>query len=231
MKKKLTEKILAEPLSSYNSNTYNTMISVVQGVSLGGVFYIITIIDFSLINVIKCLVVIYGIALIWHRYSVHNKFITWQLKITDTLIPISFAIVQFFLALSIPKQIYLFSLIYLFYSFFGFLAYNIGLSRLKEPESLRLYLEHFKPEGPIFSKKLLNVICSFYRLSYIFMLLISISCFLITLFNYYLLYLNEDAKTYITVVFNFVIISLLYKYDLRWYLNKQTDVQLRKYNW
>jgi len=109
--------VLHEPITPYSTNAYNTLISVIQGIALAALFYIIneSIVklkpaSFDISFVCRIVLAFLLICLIWHRYIVHDQYIAWRLTVFDTIIPMVFALLQIFLILSIPKSPFLFPL-------------------------------------------------------------------------------------------------------------------------
>ena len=127
------EKILLyEPVATYYADVYNTLISVVQGVALGGFIYVLS----SFIELIrldlkitvhanmlmKAIVIFLIISLIWHRYVMHNQYLVWRIGVWDAIIPMLFAVLQISLALSMNSIECFCCWLSLLY-FLGFFAY------------------------------------------------------------------------------------------------------------
>jgi hypothetical protein len=235
MEKRLTEKALHEPLSNYVAGVYNTLGSVVQGVALGALFYVLTEMQskgrLDLANSVKCVVVVSLIALLWHRYAVHNQFAVWRLEIQDTLIPIGFTVLQLWLALAVPEHVAWFAAALSAISLLGALAYWNTTWRYNKPESLELFREHFSEEDPDFSRDLRDSINSFQKLSILLTFISATVMGELALINFSCDFLDEDGKTYVTVVVAEAIIGLSFRYDLRWWLNHRSGSRISRYVW
>lgn len=235
MERKLTEKALHEPLSNYVASAYNTLASVVQGVALGALFYVVSLLSSSdrldLPNFLKCLVVVGLIALLWHRYAVHNQYVVWRLEVQDTLIPITFAALQFWLTLAVLKDVGWYSASFSAVSLLGALAYCNTVWRYNKHDSLRLFQEHFADEESDFAGELLECINSFQKLSIGLFFLSAFILGCLTAFNFISNCVSSDTKTYITVGVAGGIIFLSFRYDLRWWLNNKSGANICKYLW
>lgn len=112
-----------EAIAPYFADSYNTLLSVVQGVALGALTYnFFTSEKISQLIIAKSIVSFGVICITWHRYVVHTQYIAWRLGFIDTLIPMLFAPLQFWLTWTIPKTIFDFSLAFLFTTILGLLA-------------------------------------------------------------------------------------------------------------
>ncbi|HAG51760.1 MAG: hypothetical protein A2056_00910 [Deltaproteobacteria bacterium GWA2_42_85] len=229
--KKMKEKDLHEPLSPYVSSAYNTLCSVTQGVALGALFYVLSSTkQLTCLIYLKCFVVALLIALLWHRYVVHNQFSVWRLGIPDTLIPIAFAIMQVWLALVVPKSITWFSGVLAIISAIGILAYANTIYGFNKKEAEQLFREHYSEEENDFAEALHYEINSFQKSSWKHMLYSTLLMSFLTSINY-TNWLSEDNKTYITTFFAVIIIALVFWFDLRWWLNNSRSAQIKKYHW
>lgn len=150
--------VLYEPVAPYFTNTYNTLISVVQGVTMG---FLLNMLSnnfeingaFDPVLFTKFLVTFLMGCLLWHRYIVHSQYLAWRLGIIDTIIPMVFALIQVLLITVIPREeaIFFFSFITLFF-FWGAIAYLNAMNNHAKLNKA-LYYEHFRCMGHACSDK------------------------------------------------------------------------------
>lgn len=235
MNERLPEKVLHEPLSNYIAGTYNTLLSVVQGVSLGGVFYVITVLSvknlIGWISIIKIVVVICLIALLWHRYVVHNQFAVWRLEIQDTIIPIIFGTFQFWLVLAILKDVAWFSGALASISMVGVVAYINTVWRYEKSETILLFKEHFKDEEEGFGETLRRSILKYQKVAIGSMAVSMILNGAMTIVNIYCYSLSHVTKELATCVVAISIIIAAFVFDLRWWLKRKAPEAVKQYTW
>lgn len=235
MNARLPKKVLHDPLSNYIASTYNTLLSVVQGVSLGGVFYVITVLSeknlMDWVSIIKLAVVICLIALLWHRYVVHNQFAIWRLEIQDTIIPMVFGTFQFWLVLAILKDVAWFSGALASISAVGVVAYINTVWRYKKPETIALFKEHFKDEEERFGEILHDSILQFQKVAIVSMIVSATLNGVMTAVNIYCDSLSHVIKELATCVIAIAIISAAFVFDLRWWLKRKAPEAIRQYAW
>ena len=236
MKAGQSEKILHDPLSNYISGTYNTLMSVVQGVSLGGVFYVMQLqFDHGELitweSILKLSVVILLMSLLWHRYVVHNQFAVWRLEIQDTLIPIILGVLQFWLVLAIFCQIWWFSAALAAISAVGMVAYINTVWRYEKQETRQLFVEHFKNESEDFALSLWHEILKYQRLSTLNMAIIMVLNISVTVINLRLDIVGMTTKTLLTCILALIIILLAFALDQRWWLSRMAPENIRRYKW
>lgn len=126
-----------EAVAPYFASSYTTLVSIVQSISL------YTLLDKNFDKALnnltvawESLITLLVICIIWHRYIAHTQYLAWRLKPMDTLIPLTFGILQFFMVISCDKYdlatfSYGFSLIFLL----GWIAYINAIHRFREKES------------------------------------------------------------------------------------------------
>ncbi len=215
------KKVLHEPVAPYFANTYNTLISVVQGLALGALLYTVKS-EFNLLIVPKSIVTFGVICVIWHRYVINIQYLAWSLSFFDTLIPMCFALGQFWLILTIPKTAFDFSLAIICLSILGFFAYLNATLRLKGTELKELLDEHFMDKT--FSKHFFRELYSFEKGAMVFMIVMFIVSVILTAVNHFINSFSEEVKTYVITVVLGLMILIMIRYDLRHKLEK-----LKKY--
>jgi hypothetical protein len=226
----LKKKSLHEPVAPYFATSYITLVSVVQGLALGALVYLFY--DkgrYDLRTILESSISFGLICIIWHRYVIHTQYIAWRLSFFDTLIPISFAITQYWLSISIYTELNCFSIAFTANCIVGLAAYlNAGRQFQHNGAEMREILkEHFIDN---------EVADEFYRILYLFEM-ISIHSFVyvvltsvfVTDFNYFNTSFSENNKTIITTsIFGALLVSMIF-YDLRYQLNK--SVKLKDYGY
>jgi hypothetical protein len=229
--------LLGEPVGSYFTDSYNTLISVVQGVALAALCYVIqdtvnnaheTTAYFWLKSTL-CLLVI---CVIWHSYIFYNQFIAWRVGACDSVIPMMFAILQIVMVATISKGprdlCWAITLLFLW----GIIAYTNTSYRYTQRVAKDIYRSYFsKTNFPSmsdsFAENLLNAIIRFSKLTLRNMAI----CTIISALLLILLYVTNDFKGHtnasnICVLFwGFVSASLHFFSDLRRFLNKQPGIR------
>lgn len=230
------KKVLHEPVAPYFANTYNTLISVVQSLALGALLYIVKK-EFNLLIVLPKSIVTFGvICVIWHRYVINTQYIAWRLSFLDTLIPMCFALGQFWLILTIPKTAFDFSLALICLSILGFFAYlNATLrlkgTKLKGSELKGLLDEHFMDKT--FSKHFFQELYSFEKGAMVFTIVMFIVSVILTAGNYFINInsFSEEGKTYVTTAVLALMIFIMIRYDLRHKLKESKESKELKKWW
>lgn len=246
MNQPVPEQLFHEPLSPYISTTYNTLLSVVQGVALGGIFY--TLFTAHSANAltwelcIRLLIAGSLIAVLWHRYVIHNQFAVWRLAFQDTAIPFLFAASQFWLVLSLRSDIQWFTGALTTVAAIGSLAYINTVRRYQKPQTVQHFVRHVKrfrslhPEDfdvdpSAFGVALHHSILSFQRHEII-------TTFVGVCINGSMTALNIYGGTlppWITFGGSYVaaagIILWLWYFDLRWWLNHNAPSLVRQCQW
>lgn len=148
-KPEISYKTIHSPLSSYVAGVYNTLLSVIQGVSLGGIFYIMSTKALNPILLIRVLAVIMIVGLIWDRYVSNNQYSGWTLTHLDTIIPFGLCFFQFLLIISISESYSCFFSAIGLVALCGSIAYwNAEKRTTGSPQSsfYQLMREHYFPE-------------------------------------------------------------------------------------
>lgn len=93
--------MLLDSVHGYFSSVYNTLISVMCGISLAillspeniNLFFNETIgIGEKIFFSIRMLLVFMTICTVWHHYILNNKYIFWNIRLRDTILPFSWSI-------------------------------------------------------------------------------------------------------------------------------------------
>ena len=251
--------ILHEPIAPYFTNTYNTLLSVVQGLSLGYLFikfgeYInhATINkDYSRLNFLhkllifsipehcdflfKFILIFCMAALLWHRYVVHDQYLAWRLNWFDTFILMLFALIQYLLILSLDQTLYDFTFFTFIFYILGLLAYFYAQRKNKKEHAQLIYKEHVinldennEQIGIEFSDIFLNEVNKFEKKADITMLI----CILIhLLFIIIFSFINNPNWHVLTIIYfciSFLMLIILFRFDLQFHLKKAKS--LDKYN-
>src|SRR5438128_5534209 len=126
-------KLLANPISSYFSNAYNTLISVVQGLALGALFVVLADPTYRASSMFwpKFVLAFLIINTIWHRYISETQYVAWRLTPRDTLIPMSFAVLQGVTILAIRSKPWVFGLGIAIIQLWAAIAYQNGFRHYK----------------------------------------------------------------------------------------------------
>ncbi len=161
-------KLLANPISSYFSDAYNTLISVVQGLALGGLFVVLAdpVYRTSSIFWPRFFLAFLIINTIWHRYISETQYVAWRLTPVDTLIPMSFAILQGIAILAIRSDPWAFALGFAAILLWGAVAYQNGLKHYSTPIVRDIYAAHYDGMlGDGFGGRILDAIIRFQQIS------------------------------------------------------------------
>ena len=228
--------LLQEPIAPYFTNTYNTLLSVVQGLALGFLFYKVgenlTKMDhFSMDSMdflLKFILVFGMIGAVWHRYVIHDQYLAWRLGSFDTIILLLFALVQFILVFLMDKNIVYFSITILAFYIVGLYAYIYAKKKNSGEHANKIFKEHFKSDNTGFYLKFLKVINDFETNA------VKIVCVSITLnigaalSLYYCKDYDIHVSTLLYFFFEMSIVFYLFIFDLQWDL-KRAD-SLKPYN-
>ena len=105
-------KVLHEPLAPYVTQTYNTLMHLVQGLVLAAIFYVISIHwgQLTLLIVCNLIICVGGLISLWYSYNTNTQYFIMQATILTTTIPVAMGISQVGLALSVASPIYIFTL-------------------------------------------------------------------------------------------------------------------------
>lgn len=224
------KKVLHEPVSPYLTNTYNMIVTLVQGAVLATLFMILIENPLTLVIFFKTLPIFLLVCLIWHSYLVHDQYIAQRARLIDTLAPLALGLFQCLLILSISKSTIEYAVSFSIVPFVGIFAYIAPYTAYNDPGTRELYKEHFKEQGEDFAVTLHSECKRFDKFAVITMVFVFFVFSTITTFIYYI-NLSEDLKTYIaTISFTLIIILLLY-YDMKYFLNHSKKLQKFGYRW
>jgi len=169
--------VLFEPVAPYFADAYNTLSSVVQALALGVMGYEIAKLFFETNSADLNWAIIQSpatgnlllafmlICLLWHRYIVHNQFYAWEIGVGDTVIPITFGLLEVLLILSADKSVFYSSFFMACISTWGVVAYINTIQKHNDPpempKALILYRKHFASSHPGFADSLFWEVASF----------------------------------------------------------------------
>lgn len=226
-------KILHEPIAPYFASTYNTLMSVVLGVSIGMLFSVLfwKVSNFSTIILVKAIVSGLFIGLVWHRYVTHTQHIVWRLGMFDTVIPMGFAGLQLYMISMIQQNAFKFSMSVFFISVWGFFAYLNAHLKHNNANSQALFEQYFREEGKEFSFDFFWENSNFQKIALFSVLatsiLFGVICAIIYLSDW-----SEETETYLAcAVFIVVGIILFSCFDFRWVLNRSKKESLKNISW
>lgn len=194
------KKVLFEPVAPYFADAYTTLTSVVQGLALGVLGYEIAKLffengspnlDFKILESIvtgKLFLIFLFICLLWHRYIVHNQFYAWELGVGDTIIPISFGLLEALLILAVPKALVYSSFIFACISTLGVVAYVNTIQKHNDPpdnpKALALYKHHFASLGKDFAEAMFWEVTRFEKKAQIELIISSLIMWALTISLY-----------------------------------------------
>jgi len=210
---------LHEPIAPYFASMYSTLVSIAQGLAIGGLFYIIseafpTLSSITFWVYCKIFIVFLLICLIWHRYVSHFQYLAWRPSVFDAIISMGFAVLQSLLIVSIRESIFYFSLSLSLLFFLGFLVYLNVLIRHNNPQTLEVFKEHFAFINDEFAITLYDEITLFNRRARWQMIVISLVFAVIALLIHSFEFISENIYTlFITMLCLFVFIYL-FRIDL-----------------
>lgn len=223
--------ILHEPIAPYYSGSYSTLISVVNGLALGAIFFVIaekeiltTNGNVDFLNAWQCFIAFGVICTLWHSYIGHIQYLAWPIGFFDTLIPMTFSASIALLALSIGNIKY-FTLVFTLIIFCGFIAFWNANNKISHKTTAKVYKEHFQGASDNFSDCILQHIKKREVKSRNLYFVISIYFYYLTLVIFKLNPLKEDhdnGAIFVCVSCTIVMIILILSVDLRRHLKKMT---------
>lgn len=221
--------MLNEPISPYFTNIYNTLVSVICGVSLGIIFsivysYVINLNKFPDISIdmIKSIwqlaIIVLIICIVWHHYIMHNNFVAWKINLRDTFIPFSFSILFFVISASTTKNIRYFIYCFTLFCFIGFLAYLNSFYELTRFDKIKeIYSNHYNDLGENAGCCILNIILIFERKAVVFFLSFTVFFSAISYSVSELCKNNINYNTYSFACLFFITVTLIMMLKLNLY--------------
>ena len=87
-------KVLHEPLAPYVTQTYNTLMHLVQGLVLAAIFYVISIHwgQLTLLIVCNLIICVGGLISLWYSYNTNTQYFIMRATILTTTIPVAMGI-------------------------------------------------------------------------------------------------------------------------------------------
>jgi len=253
MSEQQTALISQEPVIPYFTYTYNTLISVVQGLALCSLLYQLgqhfsnffgknSIISFfdqlyyifctwdSWVFLLKFILTFLMINIFWHRYVSHSPFSAWRLRIFDSSIIMLFAFVQYILILTLNSSILHFSFVTLVFYGLGTGAYCYGHKSNKSAYRKLAYSERFQEFSDYkLSEKMSETVNKFEEIAILQFLRYSI--LQLTLFACILVFQkataceNENIITLTYFTISIMMLIPLLKNDLNTYFKKSEGLQ------
>lgn len=221
-------RLLANPISSYFSDAYNTLISVVQGLALGGLFVVLSDRTYRTGPIFwpRFLLAFMIINTIWHRYISETQYVAWRLRPRDTLIPMVFAVLQGLAILAIGSEPWFFAVWIAAILLWAAVAYQNGLSHYATPIVRDIYASHFDEIlGAGFGSRLLDAIIRFQRRSWNFLTAAFVGA-LITVFGAYLFQKHFWFSNLLVLCYSLPSVAYFLVSDLSRHLNRTQNIQL-----
>lgn len=223
-------KLLANPISSYFSDAYNTLISIVQGLALGGLFVVLADPTYRASSMFwpKFLVAFLIINTIWHRYISETQYVAWRLTPRDTLIPMSFAVFQGVSILAISSKPWVFASGIAAIQLWAAIAYQNGLNHYATLIVRDVYAGHFDGMlGVGFGGRLLDAIIRFQRHSRN----LSLIAFVGSLATVLVAYRFENSPrvgNWLVLSYSLPTVAYFFFFDLSYHLNRTRSIQLER---
>ncbi len=228
---KHTRKILSEPLSPVFFTAYTTLISVTQGVSLGAGFYILSeVTNKDWVYIFKAFMTFITVCLVWHRFITFTQYLIWRLGVLDTLIPMSIAVSELFIILSIPKTTSDFFWVFAVLPLLGALSYGHAWYHFASPEAKAYVRDFFEKQGYHFADDFLWEMNRFAWRAIIVMLSLVAYCVLVSIFIDKVP-LSAEMKTYLSTGIFALWLIFLFRFDLPRNLNQSQRQSLRVIEW
>ena len=205
-----------EPIAPYFSNVYMTLLSVIQGMVIAGVFTIAwddfkgevphNIANNSIFMkypMHQYLILIILSIVIWHKYINHHQFLGWQIVWEDSVIMFSFGIMQgLLLFFTVQNNIWFYNIISIF-PLLGALAYFHASQQHKQDYVKDIFYNHYCKR-----EKCSNIIYDFMTSYEIKSIKINLKIFVI--FIIFAFIVNIFNSLIVQIVISFlIIISLL----------------------
>lgn len=136
-------------LMPYYADVYNTLMSIVQGIALAALTYVLNRVFYEEPSRFSPDIYFYGkvliafsiVCLIWHKYVTFNQFLLWPIRYRDAAIPMLFAISQNSMMFAILQDHHIFYWHVTVICFIGALAYLFAIRELKDVNHKKC-LEH-----------------------------------------------------------------------------------------
>jgi hypothetical protein len=215
-------KALHEPVTPYFAAAYTTLMSIVQGVALAMLAYVVY--QQGLPNDMNVAVIVTKvtiswlvIGIVWHSYITHIQLGCWRLTVFDTLIPMGFAVLECWVIISVSRSMFQFSLALAVTAIWGFLTFlNSELHSSKSGG--QLFEEHFGDKQ--FANELFSQLRAYHKRALTWMAIVS-GIFGIGAAVARITSFSERSKTIVIgLAFVTVILFLFAGLELRSWLNK-----------
>lgn len=220
--------LLANPISSYFSDAYNTLISIVQGLALGGLFVVLADPAYRTSSIFwpRFFLAFLIINTIWHRYISETQYVAWRLTPLDTLIPMSFAVFQGLTILAIRSEPWAFAMGFAAILLWGAVAYQNGLKHYSTPIVRDIYTAHYDAMlGEGFGGRILDAIMQFQRTSRN-LLATAFAGSLITVLVAYRFDKLALFVNWLVLGYSFLFAAYFFFFDLSHHLNRTGNIRL-----
>jgi hypothetical protein len=216
--------ILFDPVAPYYADALNTLTSVVQALALGVYGFEITehffpkdkptpnvftfeTVEFGIVFLVVCV--------LWHRYISHNQLYAWSLGAIDTVIPVTFGLLEVLLILSIQtKNLNYFSFWFACIATLGLIGYINTHFKFSTVIARITYEEHFAEYGPHFTNDLYAEVKRFEDKALLELTVVFVAMWVCNLTIYFDL-ISKNAQKWIFAIFCITILSRLL-YDNIW---------------
>lgn len=208
------------------SSAYIGLVSVVQGVALGALLYIISTVFPDQLNVyvvIKVIIVFLMVCLFWHRYAIHVPHQTWPVTALDTIIPMSLGVIEISFSLSILGSTFYFCLFLTAFWFGGFVAYCNLYFQHRKREISTLYTEKYSGDESGFGEILWREILSYTKRVIIEALVLGVAFSLISAFIGCTEY-SEELYTIVVGISLVPVLIYLFHFDIGHKLRNSKEV-------
>ena len=226
-------KVLHEPLAPYVTQTYNTLMHLVQGLVLAAIFYVISIHwgQLTPLIVLNLIICIGGLISLWFSYNTNTQYFIMRATILTTAIPVVMGISQVGLALSVASPIYIFTFFIIPVYIVLVIQFWDNIRKHKEPIAWEMWKEHFRELGSKFALDFFDEIRRYEIENIRLMSYLVTFLGILTLFNYYFP-LNLTIKGYIS----FITIMTIFAFTMNRtmmsnYLNRSEKLKKYGYKW
>lgn len=212
---------LHEPVTPYFAAAYTTLMSIVQGVALAMLAYVLF--QQSLppgmswwVIVTKATISSLVIGIVWHSYITLIQLGCWRLTILDTVIPIGFAVLECWVIISVPRSMFQFSLALAVTAIWGFFTF-LNSELHSRTIGWGLFEEHFGEQE--FAHQLFSLLRAYHNSALIWTAIMS-GIFGICAAVAKIIPLGGISTTFIALAYLIVIPTVFSRLELRSWLNK-----------
>jgi hypothetical protein len=150
---------------------------------LGAGFYILsTVTNKDWVFIFKAFMTFIAVCLVWHRFITFTQYLIWRLGVLDTLIPMSIAVSELFIILSIPKTTSDFFGFFAVLPLLGACSYGHARYHYASPEAKAYVRNFFEKREYHFADDFLWEMNRFAWRAIIVMLSLVVHCVLVSVF-------------------------------------------------